>query len=87
MDLQTTLASAATQYDIKQSTKRGYNPYGLGLYLEAVERAVKAVEQGSDVRTALLRCFNDRLLDAMLKAVGEPKATAEEIRRPKGWRW
>jgi hypothetical protein len=32
------LASLLTQYDQKQSTKRGHNPYGLALYLEAVHR-------------------------------------------------
>lgn len=32
------LASLLTQYDQKQSTKRGHNPYALGHYLGAVEQ-------------------------------------------------
>lgn len=31
------LASLLTQYDQKQSTKRGWNPYGLGHYMGSVE--------------------------------------------------
>jgi hypothetical protein len=34
MNLQSQLDHYLTQWDIKQSTKRGYNPFALGIYLE-----------------------------------------------------
>ena len=34
------LQSLVTQWDMKQSKKRGYNPYALGIYFEAAELEV-----------------------------------------------
>lgn len=55
------LDSAVTQWDARQSKKRGYNPFALGIYLERVESVVKLVRQGMPVPDAIDRNFNDRL--------------------------
>lgn len=73
------LLAALTEYDRKQSTKRGYNHYALAHYMAALGRAQDAMREGCSIREALLRCFNDRLLDCCLKAVGEAKYTREEM--------
>lgn len=73
------LIHAVTAYDRKQEGRRGYNRYALAQYLDRVEDASK---HGGTLRQALVANFNDRLLDVCLKAVGEPKATYEELR---GW--
>ncbi len=78
MDVRTKLVHAATEYDRKQASKRSYNRYALGIYLNAIDATCKDIEQGLTVRAALLVNFNDRLLDAMLKSVGETKFTEEE---------
>lgn len=75
----TKLLHAVTEYDRKQSTKKGYNIYALAHYLMAVDRARDAmVDEGLDLRAALISCFNGRLLDVCLKAVGEPTSTRQE---------
>jgi hypothetical protein len=75
------LARAALAYD-KRCAKRERisNPYRIGHILGGVERAEQAIAKGATVRTALCACFNDRLLDAMLKAAGEAPATVAECR-------
>jgi len=54
MNLHSQLDHILTQWDIKQSTKRGYNPNALFIYLRQAERIVKAVDQGSTVHYSLL---------------------------------
>lgn len=73
------LISAATQYDLKQSTKRGYNHYALGQYFERIDAVCLDIEAGAAPRAALLAAFNDRLLDVMLKAIGERPFSREEL--------
>ena len=73
------LAHAVTTYDRRASTRRGYNPYALGIYLGAVERACELMAT-MPARDAVKQCFNDRLLDACLKSIGETACTSEEHR-------
>jgi hypothetical protein len=63
------LVNALTDYDRRQSTRRGYNPHALALYFEALDDVMVAVEQGVDIRKALADSFNDRVLDACLRAI------------------
>jgi hypothetical protein len=63
------LASAVTQYDIRQSRKRYYNHHALGIYLGRVEEIVAQVEAGADLRTAITAGFCDRLRDHVLRSV------------------
>ncbi len=74
------LVHAVTEYDRKQMTKRGYNVYALAQYLEAVNAAEELIDKGVGTRRAFVECFNGRLLDVVLKSIGEPKQTIEEAR-------
>lgn len=77
--LRHTLTHAVTEYDRKQSKRKGYNIYALAHYLGAVQEAM--AELGLDtLRDTLVEHFNGRLLDVVLKAVGEAPSTREEQR-------
>lgn len=64
------LAQAVLHYDVKQEKKRYYNPAGIRLYLEAVDRVMDDVARGVDLERAIHARFNDRLLDFVLKHMG-----------------
>lgn len=80
------LVSAVTDYDRKQSARYAskgpgfYNIYALSHYLGAVQEAENKIAQGVPVRKALTQHFTGRLLDVVLKAVGEAPSTREEQR-------
>lgn len=76
--LQDTLVHTVTAYDMKQQGKRGYNMYALPQYLGAVERVMGEINAGTPVRKALTNNFSGRLLDRLLKSVGEATSTREE---------
>ena len=61
MDLHAQLDHLLTQWDIKQSAKRYYNPFALGIYLRQAERIVESVNQGTTISAAIDEHFNDRL--------------------------
>jgi hypothetical protein len=61
MDFHSQLDHYLTQWDIKQSTKRGYNPFALGIYLERAERLAKDVAQGATISAAIDVHFCDRI--------------------------
>ena len=73
------LVHAVTEYDRKQSTRQGYNHYALGQYLMRIDDVEKDIAEGTPIRAALLNGFSGRLLDHLLKAVGEPKFTKDEM--------
>lgn len=79
MTLHEKLVHAATEYDRKQSTKRHYNPYAIGHYFNAISKVHEDMDAGKTIRQAILLNFNGRLCDHMLKAVGEPKFTRDEM--------
>ena len=72
------LIHAATAYDRRRAGKPGYNHYALPQYFGRIDQVEADIAKGATVRAALLAGFSDRLLDAMLVAVGEPKFTREE---------
>ena len=72
------LSHALIVYDTKQSTRRGYNRYAMAQYLAALDGAMTDVQAGTSIRAALVSHFCDRLLDALLRAIGEPIATETE---------
>lgn len=82
MDTRTKILIALTEYDRKQSTKKGYNRFALGMYCQALQNTMAEIESGSTIRAALKHNFCGRLLDVCLKAAGEPLATKDELR---GW--
>ena len=61
MNLHSQLDHILTQWDIKQSTERGYNPNALFIYLRQAERIAEAVDQGVTISDAIDKHFNDRL--------------------------
>ncbi len=78
MTMRDKLVHAVTEWDRKQSTKRHYNPYGLGIMLERVDEVAYAIESGRDARIEIIAGFNDRLLDHVLRSVGFPIASVAE---------
>lgn len=69
MNTRDKLIHAATEYDRKQSTRRGYNPYALSQYFAAIDETMAQVDKGVSIKTALAENFNDRLLTVLVKAV------------------
>jgi len=69
MDTKQKLIHALTEYDRKQSMRRGYNPHALAIYFGALDEAENAVNRGQSWWLALTERFNDRVLDVCLKAV------------------
>lgn len=60
---------ALTQYDIAQSSKRGYNRYALAMYLNGLNSAISAIEGcDEDPKAAFEDVFCDRVLDVAWKA-------------------
>lgn len=72
--IKSALDHAATQYDIRQSRGRYYNPNALAIYLRRIDDVVRDIRKGATPRDAIMRGFSDRLRDCMLVAIGEPKA-------------
>lgn len=70
--------SAVTAYDRKQSTKKFYNHYALGHYCRAVGNTFRHVENGAELRTAILNCFVGQLANVVLKSVKLDKMTKNE---------
>ncbi len=74
------LIHAVTEYDRKQSTKRGHNRYALAQYLARIELIALDISSGAAPREAVLAGFSGRLADACLRAIGEPiTADAENM--------
>lgn len=69
MELGLRLSNAATQWDIKQSRRAGYNPYALAMYLESVDEALVEIQAGADPKTAIERHFIGSLRTHMLKVL------------------
>ena len=76
--LRQTMTRAVTNFDRQASRRRGYNIYALAQYLDAVDRVVEAVEGGAEPRAAVTEAFNDRLQDALLRALDQPVTSREE---------
>ena len=76
------IVHALTAYDRRQAGHKGYNPYALGQYFQAVERTFEdeGVKAGEGLRGSILRNFCGKVADVCLKAVGESPATVEELR-------
>lgn len=78
MNLQTKLVMAATEYDRKQSTKRGYNRYALSQYLARISEVVADIEAGADIRKALVAGFNGPLCAKLLKVAEQSPYTKQD---------
>lgn len=84
MPRRSALAHAVTEHDRAEQAKAArpkygyYNPYALAQYLGRVNDVEADINAGLPPRDALLAGFNGRLLDKLLAAIGEPKATPAE---------
>lgn len=67
-----------TSIDRRAAKRPHHNPYALAHYCRALNNAQRHCDNGADLRVALLNCFNGRLLDHCLKAVGLETSTNEE---------
>jgi hypothetical protein len=63
------LVHAVTNYDRKQSTKRGYNVYALPQYFAALDEVLKLVDAGKMWPQAISAVFNDRLEAFLLRSL------------------
>ncbi len=74
------MVSEITAYDRRQSTKRGYNMFALPIMIGAAQEASKAIESGKPARAAIVDKFCGRLLDRILKVIGEAPSTDADQR-------
>ena len=72
------VSHALIQYDEREAKKSYHNPYAIGHYLAALEKAESAVSSGATWRDALMSNFNGKLLSAVLRSIGEKPASKEE---------
>lgn len=78
MTLKNKLIAAASAYDRRRAEKAGYNIYALAQYFMRIDEVISDINAGATPRAALLAAFSDRLLDALLVGIGEPKHVKEE---------
>jgi hypothetical protein len=72
MDFHSQLDHYLTQWDIKQSTKRGYNPFALGIYLERAADLASDVAQGATISDAIDVHFCDRIAGCIRSSLNSP---------------
>ena len=68
--------SAATQFDERNSRRRGWNPYALPQYFAAIDSICADIEGGLNVEAAIGKYTNDRFRDVLLKAVSGERGEA-----------
>ena len=79
-DLRHTLTHAVTAFDRRSQQRRHrVNIYALGHALKAVDRVMAAIEAGATPREAVIRNFNDRLRDAVLRSLDQPATSTDEL--------
>lgn len=82
------LTHALTRHDRRNmARKRGhYNYYALGQYLMRLDEILIDIDAGASPRAAILAAFSGSLANDCLRAIGETKATQNEIDAGNG-RW
>ncbi len=82
-ELESLLAHAVTEYDRKQAARAGkrsyYNPYALAQYLARVTEIITDIKVGAPIRAAIVAGFEDRILDFVLRRIGESRAIDTEL--------
>lgn len=73
------LVHALTQYDVRQSRGKRYNPYALAQYLQRIDDICTDIEGGADPRAAVTAAFSGALLACALKAIDAAPATRDEL--------
>ncbi len=85
MTLHDKLLAAIMEYDRKEATKRGYNSFALGIYIERLHDVDADIAAGANVREAIVAGFCGRLLTRLLKAAGEATDTREDQMSKGSW--
>lgn len=67
--IRTKLEMTVTTFDRKQSTRPGYNPNALAMYLTALDEVASLVADGKPLRWSLDQWFYGPLLTALLRAI------------------
>lgn len=57
MNFRDKLISELTQSDMRQSTKKGYNRFALGIYFQAADSCIELINKGATQETAFTECF------------------------------
>ncbi len=80
--LHSRMAHIVTAYDIKESTKRGYNRYAIGMYLGAVQAVCLELKENPELETrkVIIAHFNGRLCDTILSGLAFNPQTKDERR-------
>ncbi len=71
--LRTRILMIVTEYDRKQSKKKGYNIWALSHYCNGVSNVMGAVDSGEDIEEALKAGFCGSLLRHIAKKLGIDK--------------
>ncbi len=74
------LLHVLTEYDRKQSTRRGYNIYALAHYMAALARIREDLAGGIETRRAITSHFCGQLANLCLREAGLPVLTDAEKR-------
>ena len=73
-----TLRHVLVEHDRAESRRAAYNIYALGIYMEALQSAMRFIEAGADVREVVIGHFNGRILAKCLKNLRLAPATDRE---------
>ena len=73
-----TLRHVLVEHDRAESRKASHNPYALGIYIEALQSAMRFINAGADVREVVIGHFNGRILAKCLKNLRLAPATDRE---------
>ena len=78
MNIKDSLVSLLTRFDERESKKKNYNRYALGIYLQRADSVLKDIEMGAKTRAAIVAGFNGRLGDFILRGLKLPVTTEQE---------
>ena len=74
------IQTALVKYDERQAKRKYYNAYAMGHYMQALGNAKEYMKEGDTLRQAVCKSFCGKLLDVVLKAVGEtPSLKTEQV--------
>lgn len=77
--IKSALVHGLTQYDVRQSKGKRYNPYALGQYLIRIDEVCEDIANGASPRDAICAAFTGQLLACALKACEMPTASRDEL--------
>lgn len=69
-DIRPRLLHIVTEYDRRQSKRKGYNPYALAHYCRAIGNVMEAIGNGEPIEQALKHGFCGSLLRHVAKKLG-----------------